>query len=245
MIDGWLLETIIRITANYTQPGHRVLLLAPPTQSVKVAADPSTRWKARSGRGLIVGLIEAAGAVARSGRTVAAHTATTLPALVDPPIGRHRRAGQSAAPESAGDRSPAGGRAATVGDPDLFDAVIITVDPDAAEWANAIAWDRLTTPHGILAVITHSDHAQGRLRDPSEQFVRAVRGCGLTWLDRIVLLEVPVREGVLVVDLPAWATPPLHATPGTSTPRHARVHSDLLLFTRSQPDPSDGQGEAG
>lgn len=79
-------------------------------------------------------------------------------------------------------------------------------------------------PGGLLAVLTHTSTAGGRLTDPTGQIVTAAQDADLLYLQHIVVLEVPIHDGTL--------TPPEHPTVTASSPAHQRIHADLLVFTR-------------
>src|SRR5262249_57676315 len=67
-------------------------------------------------------------------------------------------------------------------------AVILTiVEPHQPDRFEQVAWRQLMRPGGILAVLTHSDHDTGQLRDPTTPLIRAARRGGLAWLDHIII----------------------------------------------------------
>ncbi|MBV9163798.1 MAG: hypothetical protein JO281_20110 [Pseudonocardiales bacterium] len=111
--------------------------------------------------------------------------------------------------------------------PERYHLVITTVDPRARRLAPTLGWADLLHPDGVLAVITHSDSSAGRLIDPTDMVVRAARHAGLTYLDHIALLEIPLHHG------PAASTTPLPSRRNRRTTRAIRAHSDLLIFSRT------------
>jgi hypothetical protein len=113
--------------------------------------------------------------------------------------------------------------------PERYHLVITAVDPRARRPAPTLDWTDLLLPHGILAVITHSDSSTGRLIDPTGDVVRAARHAGLTYLDHLALLEVPLRHGPLDTTGTA-ASPPSRRNQRAT--RAIRAHSDLLIFSR-------------
>ncbi|AXK36428.1 hypothetical protein DVA86_31430 [Streptomyces armeniacus] len=242
-LPGWLLGAIVKIVALYTQPGQRVLLLAPPHGGARGTTEREfASCCAESGSGLLTGLTEAAQSAASLGRTLhvrAAHPAgATLGAGTDVPKGPQsvpRLAPTPAypTPTPTDPPHPTGPTGAAGPGPDRFDAVITFVSPRATDWVATTAWSALLSPSGTLSFITHSDREQGRLIDPSGVLTDTAHRAGLSVLDRVVLLEVPIRRSALATsDLPAAAgSPPAQAD--TAGPPHTRIHHDLLLFTRS------------
>ncbi|MEU6573581.1 hypothetical protein [Streptomyces sp. NPDC046805] len=240
LIEPWLMETIVRIVATYTRPGHRVLLLAPPPTDPGTPnhrATPGIRTRG----GLLPALIEAAGAASRLGRTLeAAHPAseiTVRTAADAPPLwpqSVHRLPPESVSPTPTG-RRPAHVccRPTAVG-PDRFDAVIAIIDPHHPDWVPDVAWDSLLAPSGTLTFITHSDQQRGRLIDPGARATRAARSAGLALFDRVVLLHIPVRHGALAPDPNLPTALPAEDASCAPVPWHTRVHADLLLFARTR-----------
>ncbi|GAA1895351.1 hypothetical protein [Streptantibioticus ferralitis] len=241
---AWLPNTIDKIVTTYTAPGDSVLLLAAPTPDGEPDGEcgqATTAGRCQSVSGMPPGLIDAAETAARLGRPTevrtADHVADARPAAAQPP----------AAPESAdrparrsADSPPTAHRLATPPDrptgsgTDPVEAVIAIVDPHATDWILTLPWHALVTPTGILAFITHGDHVDGRWTDPSSLLAHTARHAGLAEIDRIALLEVPIRDGALASPAASWAAMTLTAP--TGEPRHARVHSDLLIFAHPQPE---------
>jgi hypothetical protein len=238
VIEPWLLHAIVTAVATYTRPGHRVLLLAPPrsTGTGTRPAHPHTDYDADP----LTGLIEAAGTASRLGRSIEARTAGAdhhAPGPDEPPLVRPESVQQlvprSARPGRSAHRpGPPHGGPAAVG-PDSFDLVIATVDAHHSDWATGTDWGRLLAPCGVLAFITQSDRRWGRLVDSTGRLIRTAGCCGLDLFDRVVLLRVPIRNGALDAGPVLPGLLPTDVTGGRA-PRPARVHADLLLFTRPQ-----------
>ncbi|MFC4464007.1 hypothetical protein ACFPH6_05425 [Streptomyces xiangluensis] len=240
LVEPWLMETINRVVATYTRPGHRVLLLAPPTDPGSPAPDRATPGT-RTGGGLLPALIEAARTTNRLGRTleavnaasdIAARTAEDAPPLR--PQAVHRLAPESVLPAPTGHGSVRGRCGPTAAGQDRFRVVIAIVDPHDPIWVPGVSWGSLLAPSGILAFITHSDHQWGRLIDPTGLVTRAARSVGLAPVDRVVLLHIPVRDGALGPEPDLPAALPADGAPCAPAPRHTRVHADLLLFARAR-----------
>jgi hypothetical protein len=249
-IPAWLLNTIVKVVNTYTMPGDQVLLLAGPTP----CGDPKGgRGQFAAGRresvsGMLPGLIEAAGTAARLGRPTEActteHVVGVRSAAARPPSDpklAHRPTPQSADSEPTDHRPARHQDGPTESGTDRFDAVIVMVDPRATDWVLTVVWNTLLAPSGILAFITHSDHVAGRWTDPSILLAQTARHAGLAEIDRIALLEVPVRDGALASPASSWAAMTLTAP--TGEPRHVRVHSDLLVFAQPQPEEHHAEQE--
>lgn len=243
-----LSNAIAQIVTTYTVPGDRVLLLAAPVPSAPaVGARRTAPAGQESVTGPVPGLLDAAWTVVRLGRIVESRTAAAVShadaAYTDSPDGPEsapRLIHQSAAPAPTGPGpAPCADRPTEWG-PNCFDVAITAIEPDATDWAGAVPWDALLTPSGLLAVITHGDYVGGRWVDPCSAVRRIADRAGLAEIDRIALLEVPIRDGALDVPVATRAARPLTASAGL--PRHARVHSDLLIFTRPRGEERQRQG---
>jgi hypothetical protein len=245
VLSGWLLNAIVKIVTGYSKPGDRVLLLTPPPTPTG-----PVRWtRVGRGTGPYDGLHEAAWTVARLGRGI--QTRTTHPAradadfaldtdpVVDPEPPEGPRSDPGPHPRNARGRQPARAEFTTApaaespppgAERDRFDLVITTVAPDHPDWTRDTDFNDMLTPHGITAIITHSDNCAGRLTDPTGRLVSTLREGGLGWLDHVILLET----------LP---DPGHRRVPGAA--RHRRVHHDLLLFARPPGPCGDGGAERG
>jgi hypothetical protein len=102
---------------------------------------------------------------------------------------------------------------------------------------------RLLRAGGLLVVLTHSDWSRGWLLDPTGPVVAAAQNADLLYLQHIVALHTPIRDGELL-------TPPDDDTAAAQYARtahraqvrglpapHRRTASDLLVFAQ----PADHQ----
>lgn len=109
------------------------------------------------------------------------------------------------------------------------DLVITSLQPehtgDRASDRVALAAARLLRTSGILAVLTHSDWSHGQLIDPTGAWVTAAQNADLLYLQHIVVVHAPVRDGEFVIDNP-------HPRPRTQPTTHHRIHTDLLVFAQ-------------
>ncbi|WP_346158875.1 hypothetical protein [Streptomyces mordarskii] len=247
-LPGWLLGAIVKIVALYSEPGQRVLLLAPPTRhGESTAGRELPSGSAESGSGLLTGLTDAAQTAARLDRTLHVCIAASVRSPLSEP-GLTRQSGFGLLP---GPPDPTPTHAdlpadpnATAVSPDRYDTVITFVDPRDPDWVADTPWPDLLTPNGTLAFITHSDHLQGRLIDPGSLLTHTAHRAGLIALDHVVLLETPIRRSGLTAPPPREATPLSQRRTDASKARHIRIHSDLYLFARprAEADTEAGKG---
>jgi len=89
---------------------------------------------------------------------------------------------------------------------------------------------------GILAVLTHSDWTTGQLSDPTSAVVTAGQNADLLYLQHIVALHAPVRDGRFQLSDDHRAdTPARHRAEMRGLPApHHRIHSDVLVFAQPQ-----------
>nr|AKC92621.1 hypothetical protein [Amycolatopsis sp. SANK 60206] len=104
--------------------------------------------------------------------------------------------------------------------------------------AVALAAARRLTFGGIFAVYTHGDWTTGRLHDPSRLVIAAAQNADLLYLQHIVTLHTPIRNGRL--QPPAASVRLLEDTAvrrdvGSPT-SHVRVHGDVLVFAQAHAD---------
>ncbi|WP_216209799.1 hypothetical protein [Amycolatopsis aidingensis] len=259
VIANWLLTAVIKIVTTYTQPGQRVLLLAPSPFGGSPRSHPPATVRTRLQHGPYDGLLEAGWTVVRLGRGIQTQTAGAPPEadtdhptdhLVNPTVesaSGPRPHPDSPDPDDHARPSPTGrpgpDRRPTGQGPDRFALIITAAEPPTLDWLRPTDWANALTPTGALTIITHSDHSRGRLGDPAGPVVTAAHHAGLRYHDRIALLRVPVRNGALAdspVDAGGPSRPP-HG-PLTAPVRHTQAHDDLLVFTRHEQAPSGAVG---
>ncbi|SEN79155.1 hypothetical protein SAMN05660976_08329 [Nonomuraea pusilla] len=91
---------------------------------------------------------------------------------------------------------------------------------------------RLVKPGGHLAVVTGL-HRQGGVVDPLPEVIVRARSVGLVYLQHIVALRHPARGERIEPDPLRHGLAGLQELPACAgLPTSARVHSDVLLFTR-------------
>ena len=125
------------------------------------------------------------------------------------------------------------------------DLIITSLRPeDGGDHASdlvALVAARLLRVGGILAVITHCDWPEGELIDPTGAVVASAQNADLLYLQHIIALHAPVREGRFAVDTLTELDGPAAdrqariahraAVRGLPAP-HRRVHSDVLVFAQ-------------
>ena len=96
------------------------------------------------------------------------------------------------------------------------------------------ACERVLRPGGVLAVITASTPRPGGLRDDPGEVIAAARAAGLIYAQHIVALHAAITGGQLTPG-PWDAARPDEAAGHPAV--HARIHSDLLVFTKPGRNP--------
>jgi hypothetical protein len=91
-------------------------------------------------------------------------------------------------------------------------------------------------PGGVLAVLTASTPCPGGLRDDPGEAITQARAAGLIYAQHIVAVHAAITGGQLAPGPPGAARPDEAAGPPAV---HARVHSDLLVFTKPGKEPRD------
>ena len=91
------------------------------------------------------------------------------------------------------------------------------------------ACERVLRPGGVLAVLTASTHRPAGLRDDPAGVIAAARAAGLIYTQHIVALHAAITDGQLTPGPPGPARPDEAASPPVVC---ARIHSDLLVFTK-------------
>ena len=91
------------------------------------------------------------------------------------------------------------------------------------------ACERVLRPGGVLAVITASTPRPAGLRDDPGEVIAAARAAGLIYAQHIVALHAAITDGQLTPGPQDAARPDETAGPPAVC---ARIHSDLLVFTK-------------
>ncbi|GAA1291813.1 hypothetical protein [Saccharothrix xinjiangensis] len=258
----WPTALVERIVTSFSRPAAQVVLLTWPTpggdRPTAASAGLDGILAHPSGTGTDTGLTHAVHAVERLDRAARVeHVPVETPAT-DPV----RRPADS---DLAADSDPAHASGPTVpacvvepgshhqrstssGGADL---VVANLRPQhsgtrGADLA-ALSAARLLRVGGILVVLTHCDWTAGELTDPTGAVVTAGQNADLLYLQHIVAVHAPVRDGRFHLadlhpnteDAQDYAR---HRAPVRGLPApHRRIHSDVLVFAQPhdhQPPPS-------
>ncbi|MEU0529082.1 hypothetical protein [Amycolatopsis tolypomycina] len=207
---AWPVPIIETITASFSAPGDRVLFAPWPT-----AGGAASR---ATGAGELDAALDAVHALGRH----PAITKLELPTANEVPT-----SGETASAWLSAD--------------DRVDLAITSLPPergaDGSAEAVAIAAARALAFGGILAVYTHSDWSSGRLTDPSGPMIAAAQNADLLYLQHIVTLHTPIRNGRLQ---PPAATDSTDLAPSGrelgAPMAHVRAHGDVLVFAQAHAD---------
>ncbi|WP_394617347.1 hypothetical protein JNUCC0626_48450 [Lentzea sp. JNUCC 0626] len=139
------------------------------------------------------------------------------------------------------------------------DLVITSAHP---QWIDDLSSERLALfaarrlrTGGVLVVLTHCDWTSGELTDPTGQLVTSAQNADLLYLQHVVALHAPVRNGVLLLPADHFADTSgndaehraQHRAEVRGLPApHRRIHSDVLLFAQPhdrRPARADQSGE--
>jgi hypothetical protein len=209
-VATWPMRTIETITTSFSAPGDRVLLAPWPT-----AEEATSRT---AGAGELDAALDAVHALGR-------HPAITKLQLL---TAKEMFISDEAA-------------SAWLSADERVDLVITSLPPergaDGSAEAVAIAAARALAFGGILAVYTHNDWSSGRLTDPSGPMIAAAQNADLFYLQHIVTLYTPIRNGRLQ---PPTATDRADLEPGCrdlgAPMAHVRAHGDVLVFAQAHAD---------
>lgn len=243
---SWILNAAARIVERYSPPGGRILILASsiPARAGKPVVPHDDEAARRRGRQMIP-LMEIAAVGARLGRRLEVRLHDEVesgPQSVAAWADRDSRPapapGAATPPESASglptgqpptvphepaDSSPVERSDFSDENSDRFDAVIVLAHTPAPEVVPAVAWSQLLDRDGVLAVITHGYASESGAKSPGTLLRRSVAAAGLVEIDRLPLLEVPIRRGTLVVERPVGFA-------DHNGPPWPRWYADLFLF---------------
>ncbi|WP_263249602.1 hypothetical protein [Saccharopolyspora rosea] len=122
-----------------------------------------------------------------------------------------------------------------------LDLIITSLAPDdsgdAVSDLVALHASRRLRSGGVFTVLTHSEHRDGELVDPTGAVVAAGHNADLLYLQHVVVLHTPLHHGPFTP-----ATKPPACGPGRGC-RHPRTHSDLLVFAQPTDPTPRGPGQ--
>ncbi|MEV4808028.1 hypothetical protein AB0K18_49275 [Nonomuraea sp. NPDC049421] len=88
-------------------------------------------------------------------------------------------------------------------------------------------------PDGHLAVITTARYEHGRLVDQAPGIIQRAARAGLTYLQHVIALRVPIKGDVLVVQPDPAVLAQLRQVQSAELPPVVSVHADVCLFARA------------
>lgn len=147
--------------------------------------------------------------------------------------------------------SPSGVDGVVLDDPETVpastDLIITSLRPehggDHAGDVVALVAARLLRVGGTLAVLTHCDASAGELVDPTGAMVASAQNADLLYLQHIVALHLPVRDGWFATEsltdthgseIEGWTRAAHRAAVRELPASHRRIHSDVLVFAQPQ-----------
>jgi hypothetical protein len=261
---AWPVPIVETITAAFTAPGAHVVLI-----DIDAASATGTRsgvdGSATAGEVSVAAAREAVRALDRTADTltfdrraegaVASSRPFWADLVTDTADPSAALAGGPPNPARTGDRDRAG--APESGHGAGADLILVSLLAHAAE---TVPLDRLALfaagalrRGGIVAVYTHSDWTQGTLVDPTGAIVAACQHADLLYLQHIVALHTPVRDGRLQaapgVAVAAEYDRARHRATVRGLPApHLRAHGDVLAFAQpadaGAPPPETGPATA-
>ncbi|WP_414944843.1 hypothetical protein [Amycolatopsis sp. cmx-11-32] len=229
--------------AGFAHPEARVLLLPwPASAEAGGPAQPPAGGELAAAREAVRALGRSCEIVHLAAADRATAAKASRPFWADLVTDRPHPAPGTSPPPSLIPARPAGAAGTAVGDSaGIADLVITALPPHQAGGGSldrvALVAARLLTVGGILAVYTHSDWYQGRLVDPTGAMVAAGQNADLLYLQHIVTLHTPIRDGHLhPAATPAEAEDyarARHRAQLRDLPApHAHAHGDVLVFAQ-------------
>lgn len=257
--EAWPTPIVEKIVGAFSEPGGQVALLPRPTARpisgdrpplTPVFSDVVLHHAPEAGQAdEVVDARAAVEGLRRTVRVVRVPVAPTCPGPGSRPFWADlvERFDSPPVTASSPSRSDLRGRVLEGAEtaPADTDLIITSVRPedggDRASDVVALVAARLLRVGGILAVITHCDWLAGELIDPTGAVVASAQNADLLYLQHIIALHTPVRDGRFavesVIELDAAAAEAqaraAHRTAVRGLPvPHRRIHSDVLVFAQ-------------
>lgn len=255
---NWPTPIVDRIVGAFSTPGTTVVLLPWPTPGERprlgvVGADGVIeRAPGADPDADVADALDTVERLGRRGRVVRVAAETDLTGPASRPfwadlVGDSQRTPVTSTrvpepPLSGLDNAVLDGPDAVPADTDL---IITSLRPEGSGERTtdlvALVAARLLRVGGILVVLTHSDWSRGELIDPTGAVVASAQNADLLYLQHIVALHAPVRDGRFATELIPDAdgsvserharTQHRAAVRGLPAP-HRRIHSDVLVFAQ-------------
>jgi hypothetical protein len=243
---SWPASVVAKVVTSFTDPGASVVLMPwpvpEPSTPGATGGDPARPVADGPERELtdalrVVRGLDRTAQLIRIQLEPGAHHPVSRPYWADL-VGDSQAPGDTASTPPPG-RCPTAARSGVDAAGAGADLVITSLRPEHARHGGsdqvagvAARWLRTG---GVLAVFTHCDWSTGELVDPTGPVVAAAQNADLLYLQHIVVVHAPVRDGQFVIDS---ATPnpdtiedcrPRVTALGMPAP-HRRIHDDLLAF---------------
>ncbi|WP_173130283.1 hypothetical protein [Kibdelosporangium persicum] len=254
----WPTPIVSKIVNSFSKPGARVALLPWPTTDPApgkrhgldaVGADGVIKHAPGTDQDDVTEALAVIESLDRSSRVVHVAAEDDLTGRGARPFWADLVAAPDPVPVTVSPTSPSAVRGRVLDGPDAVspdtDLIITSLRPEhshdhTSDLVAQVA-ARLLRVGGILAVLTHSDLSTGEFIDPTGALVAAAQNADLLYLQHIVALHTPVRDGRFAVERLAElhdAADDDHARArhraavrGLPAP-HQRIHSDVLVFAQ-------------
>ncbi|MEV8438787.1 hypothetical protein AB0425_15540 [Actinosynnema sp. NPDC051121] len=256
----WPAAVVERVVTSFSEPGAHVVLLVWPTPNTdRPQLTPNGRDGVidhAPGTEPDAELADAVHAVKRLGRTarverIPVDQATTGPA--SRPFWADLVGGTASAPVTLPyPPAVAAGSSATDAVTPVFDRADLVVTSARPQHCGghgadlvALVAARLLRVGGILTTLTHCDWSTGELTDPTGPMVAAAQNADLLYLQHIVAVHAPIRNGRFHLSETHVDGGPDDGGPSDIDartvhralvrglpPPHRRIHSDVLVFAQ-------------
>ncbi|MFD7659818.1 hypothetical protein ACFV4N_38075 [Actinosynnema sp. NPDC059797] len=233
----WPAPLVERVVTSFSRPAARVVLLASPnpddSDRALVPAGPDgtvDHTPAGDPDPELADAVHTVERLARAARVARIPAGTTAPDPTSRPFRAGRVGDHDPAPATAPSTFRATGEAsATNAQPDTVDSADLVIGSLPPQHHDDHAADRIALfaaralrVGGILVVLTHCDWSAGELTDPTGAAVTAGQNADLLYLQHIVAVHAPLRDGRFH---PVDTRQELPAS-------HRRIHSDVLVFAQ-------------
>jgi hypothetical protein len=109
----------------------------------------------------------------------------------------------------------------------------LTADSSSDVFSSAATQARLALgKYGILAVALQAPQSGADFVDPTGCVIRSARREGFSYLQHLVVVEAPVHGGRISTSSLGPTRYAVRTSRNAAIPVHARVHRDVLIFTR-------------
>jgi hypothetical protein len=245
----WPTPILARIVTSFSVPGARVVLLPWP------GTEHAPRLAAVGAGGVIdhapgaepdaelAGALDTVDGLDRTGRVVRVAVDPSASGPASEPFWADLLRGPDRAPaafcESASSGVDSGVLDGASAGGEQADLIVTSLRPehsgDRAGDVVALLAARLLRLGGVLVVLTHCDWTRGELVDPSGPVVASAQNADLLYLQHIVALHAPVRDGDFAPEPDGPAAEQdaraRHRAEARGLPApHRRIHSDVLVF---------------